>query len=926
MEKDYEALMKTEERTPRELSSFDPRFIMAKTQDREKTMQKVRILEDEIQELSTSSNSETMKVRFHSPPSFMGRSGKRKRTRLEKAQRIEFDKKNGERLSGVNEDGRKNHKRTEANVSSFDPRFIMAKTQDREKTMQKVRILEDEIQELSTSSNSETMKVSSFDPRFIMAKTQDREKTMQKVRILEDEIQELSTSSNSETMKVRFHSPPSFMGRSGKRKRTRLEKAQRIEFDKKNGERLSGVNEDGRKNHKRTEANISSFDPRFIMAKTQDREKTMQKVRILEDEIQELSTSSNSETMKVSSFDPRFIMEKTQDIEKTTQKVRILEDEIQELSTSPNSETMKVRYHSPPSFMGRSGKRKRTRLEKAQRIEFDKKMEKDYEALMKTEERTPRELSFDPRFIMAKTQDREKTMQKVRILEDEIQELSTSSNSETMKVRFHSPPSFMGRSGKRKRTRLEKAQRIEFDKKNGERLSGVNEDGRKNHKRTEANISSFDPRFIMEKTQDIEKTTQKVRILEDEIQELSTSPNSETMKVRYHSPPSFMGRSGKRKRTRLEKAQRIEFDKKMEKDYEALMKTEERTPRELSFDPRFIMAKTQDREKTMQKVRILEDEIQELSTSSNSETMKVRFHSPPSFMGRSGKRKRTRLEKAQRIEFDKKNGERLSGVNEDGRKNHKRTEANISSFDPRFIMEKTQDIEKTMQKVRILEDEIQELSTSPNSETMKVSFDPRFIMAKTQDREKTMQKVRILEDEIQELSTSSNSETMKVSFDPRFIMEKTQDIEKTMQKVRILEDEIQELSTSPNSETMKVSSFDPRFIMAKTQDREKTMQKVQESTSSNSETMKVRYHSPPSFMGRSGKKKRTRLEEAQRIEFDKKMEKDYEALMKTEERTTRELSSFDPRFIMEKTQDREKTMQKVRILEDEIQELSTSPN
>ena len=42
-----------------------------------------------------------------------------------------------------------------------------------------------------------------------------------------------------------------------------------------------------------------------------------------------------------------------------------------------------------------------------------------------------------------------------------------------------------------------------------------------------------------------------------------------------------MGRSGKRKRTRLEKAQRIEFDKKMEKDYQALMKTEERTTREL---------------------------------------------------------------------------------------------------------------------------------------------------------------------------------------------------------------------------------------------------------------------------------------------------------------------------------------------------------
>jgi hypothetical protein len=36
-----------------------------------------------------------------------------------------------------------------------------------------------------------------------MEKTQDREKTMQNVRILEDEIQELSTSPNSETMKVR---------------------------------------------------------------------------------------------------------------------------------------------------------------------------------------------------------------------------------------------------------------------------------------------------------------------------------------------------------------------------------------------------------------------------------------------------------------------------------------------------------------------------------------------------------------------------------------------------------------------------------------------------------------------------------------------------------------------------------------------------
>jgi hypothetical protein len=42
-----------------------------------------------------------------------------------------------------------------------------------------------------------------------------------------------------------------------------------------------------------------------------------------------------------------------------------------------------------------------------------------------------------------------------------------------------------------------------------------------------------------------------------------------------------MGRSGKRKRTRHEKAQRIEFDKKMEKDYQVLMKTEERTTREL---------------------------------------------------------------------------------------------------------------------------------------------------------------------------------------------------------------------------------------------------------------------------------------------------------------------------------------------------------
>lgn len=42
-----------------------------------------------------------------------------------------------------------------------------------------------------------------------------------------------------------------------------------------------------------------------------------------------------------------------------------------------------------------------------------------------------------------------------------------------------------------------------------------------------------------------------------------------------------MGRSGKRKRTSLEKDQKRAFDKKLDRDYDALMETEKRRTREL---------------------------------------------------------------------------------------------------------------------------------------------------------------------------------------------------------------------------------------------------------------------------------------------------------------------------------------------------------
>ncbi|XP_050910804.1 uncharacterized protein LOC127125992 [Lathyrus oleraceus] len=94
-------------------------------------------------------------------------------------------------------------------------------------------------------------------------------------------------------------------------------------------------------------------------------------------------------------------------------------------------------------------------------------------------------------------------------------------------------------------------------------------------------------------------------------------------------------------------------------------------------------------------------------------------------------------------------------------------------------------------------------------------------------------------------------------------------------------------------------------------------------------------------MGRSGKRKRTSLEKDQKRAFDKKLDRDYDALMETEKRRTRELrqelgyeekfgkeseSSSDQSFIMEKTQDREETMEKVRVLEKQIEELSSIPN